>query len=101
MMFVARFSTRVTGNKRRVDYYVLEHPKLPRAERVNPAKDKLYGIDITDSESLESGVVHRVHYVGYSHRWDEWKRADEIVTRQPSSKNETAWKTTYPTKFRS
>ena len=49
MMFMAHISTWVTRNKKRVDYYALEHLKLPRVERVTPAKVKLYTIEIRDS----------------------------------------------------
>lgn len=62
--------TRITRNKKRVDYYALEHPKLPRAEKT---KDKLYTIKITASKSLDSTVMHK------------WKKADKIIT-QPNSR---------------
>ena len=68
---------RTTRKKRKVDYYAIEHPKLPRAERVSHAKDRLFPIEITDTD-ISDGIVHHIHYVGYSHRWDEWRKHDEI-----------------------
>ena len=51
---------------------------MPRAERVTPAKNKLYAVEILDSETIESREVYRIHYIGYSHCWDEWRKAEEI-----------------------
>ena len=82
----AQSSMRVTRNKRSVDYYALQHPKLPRVQRITPAKNKLYAIEVMCSKMEESGELHLVHYVGYSHQWDEWKRDDEIVTMNRGNK---------------
>lgn len=69
--------TRVMRNKETIDYYALEHPKLHEL-RVTPAKNKLYAVKILDSETIESGEVYRIHYVGYSHHWNEWRKVEEI-----------------------
>ena len=78
MMSEAQSLTMVMRNKERVDYYALEHPKLLQAERVTPAKNKFYAVEILDSETIESGEVYQIHYIGYSHRWDEWRKVEEI-----------------------
>ena len=37
----------------------------------------LFHIKITDMD-LSDGIVHHIHYVGYSHRRDKWRKNDEI-----------------------
>ena len=50
---------------------------LPRKERVNTKK--LYDIEVVE-EDLENDKV-KIHYVGYSNKYDEWRCSDEIVIR--------------------
>lgn len=62
---------------------VQEDLPLPRKERVNT--NKLYDIEVVE-EDLENDKV-KIHYVGYSSRYDERKCRSEIVIRPPKSKS--------------
>ena len=54
---------------------------LPRKERVNT--NKLYEIEVIE-EDLESDKV-KIHYVGFSNKYDEWRCRDEIVICPPKT----------------
>ena len=51
------------------------------AKRVNTIK--LYDIEVVE-EDLENDKV-KIHYVGYSDKYDEWRCSDEIVIRPPKT----------------
>ena len=48
--------------------------KLPRAER---CRDKLYSVTVLESNTVTNMV--KIHHVGYSSQYDEWRPAAEIV----------------------
>lgn len=58
-----------------VNYREVEALKLPRASRSQPSsRDKLYSVTILEQD--EDKV--KVHYVGYSSIYDEWKHENEL-----------------------
>ena len=62
------------------NYKDLADTKLPRARRsVKQSTDKLYAVEIV--ESNEDRV--KIHYTGYSSKYDEWRAHEDIV--EPSS----------------
>ena len=58
-------------------------PSLPRCRATSSLKRNLYDIEIVD-EDEESDRV-RIHYVGYSSEYDEWRNRSEIVVRPPQT----------------
>ena len=58
-------------------------PSLPRRRATSSLKRNLYDIEIVD-EDEESDRV-RIHYVGYSSEYDEWRNRSEIVVRPPQT----------------
>lgn len=71
----------VVKNRERSTSVIVQDVPLPRKERVN--LNKLYDIEVVE-EDLENDKV-KIHYVGYSSRYDEWKCRSEIVIRPPRS----------------
>ena len=62
----------------RVNYKKLSELKLPKASRSRPStvdQEHLYPVEIVEEDSLR----YKVHYVGYSRSFDEWKSKEEIV----------------------
>ncbi len=50
--------------------------RLPRAERVKPDPDLLYSVNVVERELDRV----KVHYCGYSSRFDEWRDVDDVVS---------------------
>lgn len=55
--------------------------------RVKEKPNKLYEIEVI-AEDHEQELV-KVHYVGYSSEYDEWKQRSEVVIRPPSNTTQT------------
>ena len=55
-------------------------PSLPRRRATSSLKN-LYDIEIVDEDEENEKV--RIHYVGYSSEYDEWRKRSEIVVRPP------------------
>lgn len=53
--------------------------KLPRAERVK--NDRLYPLEVI----AKDGDRVKVHYIGYSSQYDEWRQSSELETLSPRS----------------
>ena len=67
------------------NYKDLADTKLPRARRsVKQNTDKLYAIEIM--EANEDKV--KIHYTGYSSKYDEWRAHEDIV--EPSSSEQSS-----------
>ena len=64
-------------NSDRKNYRQLSNPRLPRAEKIRQVHDpeKLYEIEVVERD----GERLKVHYIGYSSDYDEWKEAADIV----------------------
>lgn len=70
---------RIKGNK--ANYRELIQCRIPRNGRVRSrAGDGLYPIEILDDEqgSCDRAGKVKVHYIGYSEDYDEWKDAEDI-----------------------
>jgi hypothetical protein len=61
-----------------VNYREAESLKLPRASTSQPPKSKLYPVTVLEQDSDKV----KVHYVGYSSTYDEWKYEDEVVEEE-------------------
>ena len=61
-----------------VNYKELENIKLPKASRpkASVSKPKLYPVTILEGESNNDQV--KIHYVGYSSDYDEWRDLCEL-----------------------
>ena len=57
-------------------------PCLPRRRATSSLKN-LYDIEIVDEDEENDKV--RIHYVGYSSEYDEWRNRSEIVVRPPQT----------------
>ena len=55
-----------------VNYREADMVKLPRASR---SQDKIYPVTIVEQDSDKV----KVHYIGYSSDYDEWKNEDELI----------------------
>ena len=58
---------------------------LPPRSKEKP--NKLYEIEIVAEDDEQEQV--KVHYIGYSPRYDEWKPRSEVVIRPPSTATQT------------
>ena len=58
-----------------VNYREADMVKLPRASR---SEDKLYPVTILEQDNDKV----KVHYIGYSSSYDEWKDEDELVEEE-------------------
>ena len=68
---------RATGrlrSKRRINYREASDVRLPRAERVQARSDKLFPVEVVKKEDKRV----KVHYVGFSTKYDEWREECEI-----------------------
>lgn len=70
--------------KSRKSYKELAEFSLPRPKRAD--KNRLYPVEVVEEE--EDQV--KVHYVGYSRTWDEWKSRDDVVDLHPRDKRDDA-----------
>lgn len=69
-MSVAGEEIRLRQKTHRVDYKEISDVKLPKAQRTKRrAVDRLYPVEIVDEDTHR----YKVHYVGYSDTYDEWK----------------------------
>ena len=51
--------------------------KLPKAEHVKQ-EAKLYPVTVTEEKSEGEKALVKIHYVGYSSDWDEWRYEGEL-----------------------
>ena len=63
----------------RQDYKQLNDVHIPRIKPSKREEDKLYPVEIVDR--ADDGRV-KVHYIGFSDRYDEWKDNDDIVPNE-------------------
>lgn len=69
---------------KRVDYNELSDIKLPREKKAKVAnskeadRDKLYPVEIVEQD--DGNGRFKVHYVGYSSQYDEWRDNSEVVS---------------------
>ena len=66
---------------KKVNYGDLADLKLPRKRKTKTkeiAEDKLFPIEIVERDDLRRR--YRVHYVGYSNKYDEWRDDSDIVS---------------------
>ena len=68
--------------KRSKNYRQLNDVDLPRSKRT-PSKNKLYPISVVQRD----GSRVKIHYVGYSNGYDEWREAGDIVSLSPEPSN--------------
>ena len=61
------------------DYRQMSDLDLPRSKRTSQM-NKLYPISIVGRD----GSRVKIHYVGHSDAYDEWREVDDIVTPSPS-----------------
>ena len=63
---------------KRQDYRALAEVHLPRQRpKKRAAKDSVYPISIVEEDEGRSHV--KVHYIGWSRRYDEWKQKSELI----------------------
>lgn len=65
--------------RRRLDYCQLADVQVPRATKTRKktaAPNQLYPVAVTEENELRV----KVHYVGYSNSYDEWKDVSELET---------------------
>ena len=85
LFYCLKMSERLKRSVNRLDYRQLADVKIPKAFRSTRRRDKvtsstdatLYRLRIVE-EDEENGLV-KVAYIGYSERFDEWRRVEEIV----------------------
>lgn len=67
---------------KRVDYSELSDVKLPREKKAKVAKeadrDKLYPVEIVEQD--DSNGRFKVHYIGYSSQYDEWRDNSDVIS---------------------
>lgn len=68
------------GTQERKNYRQLVTIKLPRAQRTR-TDDTLYPLEVIDRE----GDRVKVHYIGYSTQYDEWRLSSELETVRDDS----------------
>ena len=81
-----RTETAATGrlrSKKRINYREASDVRLPRAERVQAGRDKLYPVEVIEKEDRRV----KVHYVGYSTKYDEWREESDL---EPVNTSETS-----------
>ena len=57
---------------------------LPREKQHSTAK-KLYSIEVVATRNTKV----RIHYIGYSDQYDEWREANDLVPINQTSSNNT------------
>ena len=63
-------------SKRRVNYRELNDVRIPRAERTrNTTSNELYPVHVVERQGAKRV---KVHYVGYSSAYDEWRDESEL-----------------------
>lgn len=74
-------STRARRNRPRVSYKEPSEADVyyngPLQPQSKPRKSNVYPIEVVDEDSLTSTV--KVHYIGYSKIYDEWKAKGDII----------------------
>ncbi len=55
-----------------VNYKEESFIKLPKSDRIQQ-KTKLYPVTVQEEKSEGDRAMVKIHYVGYSSEWDEWR----------------------------
>ena len=79
-------ASRTTGrlrSKRTINYRDASDVRLSRAERIQAGMDKLYPVEVVKKENR----LVKVHYVGYSTKYDEWREESDL---EPVDTSETS-----------
>ena len=71
------------GQRSRVNYKEVAAIKLPRAGTCRHAS-RLYLSTVTEWDSKRV----KIHYVGYSSSYDEWREMEELETLEPEAADE-------------
>ena len=72
-------------------------PKLTTQKtRTSVDEDQLYAVKIVDEDSMR----YRVHYVGYSHAFDEWKQKEDVVNLEEDAGDDVEPHTEHPSRER-
>ena len=80
-------ASRATGrlrSKRRINYREASDVRLPRAERVQARSDKLFPVEVVEDKRV------KVHYVGFSTKYDEWRDESELESVYTSETSQEA-----------
>ena len=81
-------ASRATGrlrSKRRINYREAS-VRLPRAERVQARSDKLFLVEVVEKEDKHV----KVHYVGFSTNYEEWRQESELESVYTSETSQEA-----------
>ena len=65
--------------KHTTNYRQMNGLDLPRPKRTSSHRNKLYPISVVE----EDGSRVKIHYVGYSDGYDEWREVGDIVSLSP------------------
>lgn len=71
----------------RKDYWHYYQFSLPRPVRCKDT-ERVYPVEVLEATSDSEGTRYKVHYVGYSSKYDEWKSAEEIVDLDEGGESE-------------
>ena len=74
--------------KRVINFKELVEIKLPKAKRIKEARNEnqLYDVEVIGNDHRTQRV--KIHYIGYSSRYDEWRPLSDIVDKRTSVMNE-------------
>ena len=71
----------VVTRKRAIKFRELADVKLPKPERVRRQDpERLYDVEVLERDSGHQKI--KIHYIGYSSRYDEWRSASEVVQKE-------------------
>ena len=60
-----------------MDYKELADVKLPKSRAAKRSDSRLYPVEVIEKDSALGRA--KIHYVGYSARYDEWRNDSDIV----------------------
>ncbi len=68
---------RAKRQREEVNYKEESFIKLPKSDRIQQ-KTKLYPVTVQEEKSEGDRAMVKIHYVGYSSEWDEWRYEGEL-----------------------
>ena len=73
---------RMLTRKREINFKDLVNIKLPKAKRINKARNesRLYDVEVLDEDPRTQRV--KIHFIGYSSRYDEWRPLTDIIDKR-------------------
>ena len=74
--------------KRKINFKQLVDVKLPKAKRIKATRSESQLYDIEVIEDDPSTQRMKIHYIGYSSRYNEWRPASDIVDKRTLVMNE-------------